>query len=253
MKTSNKILLSTLALIAVIAFIFICIARANVTNDPAELLKNEEVIEKILANTHNFEAYDFGFNNEYTLDESYEGISVSGPLSAVESIKMGHDKTLRLYYEGDLRSARKKLKVRIGIKGKQELTISASDNAKVTSNAETLDITSLSADGNSSVELEIKTQSHKIFTGGNARVTALINSPIVSATVDGNSKLYLDDATQINTLNVTITGNSSISGGKIENVTGTLSGNSKLALEQVNGQGNVSTSGNAKDKSNYME
>ena len=255
MKTSNKILFGALIVALLSAIIFMLVARTNVSEHPNAQNANSDnnTLVKTLAETHDFNTFDLGFNNVYFFDETYEGISVNGPSSAVSAIRVSNELPLRFYYEGYPNASEKKLIVRIGIKNKTGFDITLHGNAKCNTNAADLDAKSISANGNAVIELNVKTESLLLSTEGNGRVYANIEAATVSATANGNGKLKFHDDSQINKLNVSISGNASITGGIADSVSGSISENGKLELDQINNKGGVLTSGNGRDRSNYTE
>lgn len=258
MKTSNKLLLGLLALCFVIFISMLTIVRSHAS------MKLPMTGQNIDDNTYtiNFNSpvestiFNLGHNNKYFLDSSKEGITIKGPKYATESLQIQEGNILQFDYESSPNNPEKEeLTIIIGTQNVNLEKLMVSGNAECESD-EQAPVTSPSIElqGNAQLyNITVDTPSLSINCSGNSKATLDVESKKISANTSGNSKLKLKNDNSIINLDVAISGNTYISAYKADIVSGVISGNGKLDVQNVKNKGNIITSGNGRDRSNYPE
>ena len=252
MKTSNKLLtaLAIICMIVMIGIMTIIRSHATIPNPHPDGTSEDFIIthtEPIVA-TH----FDLGHNNRYFLDSEMEGIKISGPKYAVEALQYINDTDLAFTYSGTPNAAQTELNITIGTKNLPIEKILVTGNALCESDRSLYPITDIEIHGNAVVrKINIEATTANIEVHGNGKATIQVSADKVNANVQGNSDLYFKNESTINRMNVDVGGNASLDAEKVNYLTGRVDGNAKLDVDNVKTEGNVSTSGNGRDKSNY--
>jgi hypothetical protein len=251
MKTSNKLLIG-LAAIFLLALIAIMTTIRSYASKPFANKGDRKEFTRTHTEPIIATQFDLGHNNRYFLDSEMEGIKINGPKYAVQEIQYSNGSSLAFTYSDTTNANQKELKITIGTKNLPIEKIAVNGNALCESDRYPYPITNITVGGNATLrKFYVASSEVSITIGGNAKATIQADADQINTTVQGNSDLYFKNESIINRMDVNVGGNASVDAEKLNYLSGRVGGNAKLDVDNVMKEGNVKTSGNGRDRSNY--
>jgi len=136
MKTSNKLLLAFAFLLFATAVVAMSMIRKNLTLvNEKEIVLSGQMQTKTLLDTIDKTSFEFYGSQEVLLDPDKQGVFVTADQVIIDDITPLNGETIGLSFATYIkRSLRKDVKLTIGVKGLEMMSILAKDNAIVKSN-----------------------------------------------------------------------------------------------------------------------
>ncbi len=194
MKSSNKILLSTFLLGLLMTLCAMIYAKNNMTITNRTTTIGDGIIEtRELLAEYTSSSLHLGGHYIYTLDPSSTGVSLKADKNLIDVYRVSDNNGLSFYREGHQSiNPSQKVEFVIGISGKTDLEINASDVSRVYSRKTINDNLTINAEDASRVEIEVNCAKLSADIKDASRISISGNCSSVVADVEDNSSLEVE-------------------------------------------------------------
>lgn len=233
MKTSNKLLLGAFLLGLLFTLSAMMYAKSNMTITMRETTEGDgTIVTREIMSEYVSSQLSLDGHYIYTLDPSSTGISVKADKNLIDVYQVSDEEKLSFYREGTLSiNPSKKVEFIIGISGKEDIEIYASDVSRVYSNDVISDDLTINTEDAAKVELTVNCDNLEVDSKDASKVNISGTCNSITADIEDNSRLNVEDI-RLENLMLDLEDTGRYKGKSASNVIIKLEDNSRVTLDE---------------------